>query len=467
MNLVESFLPEIEKSYSELHTWLSSLPDLPTYRKKSIEGKIEKLLLDPSMHSAAAQYYVRFPGHFFKVVHTFNDVIGAAVLSDWLNQSPRICVVDVGCGAGSATAALINCILKLQRMGTLTQPMEISFFGVDVNEYAIALYDKMIRSIKSRIESPKLLLDHKLIPFGDSEARIQLKEMLDNKRQNWGQPFLPQVFLLQINVVSPFSKRYEDVRKKYDELTSLGIDTSGFGSYHQAFGLQEATTYKQLLEEVAIDRLHVVTIGTEGYESRVQEMAEAISKTFDSGKHKIQKIGQGKHAVNYQLPTGSYWIEQKRTFVYFSNFEVDVTTIISAKLEDGEWAAVIAIDNLQLAWARARHHLLDDSLADEVEIRLFESNLDGNIEKLRQQLLAYREEVVKSDSRLYYRFPKSDDKTRPRGLSRIEEEILSTALIQKLGTRLANLTQASFANKFWFFRNSRGSAYILWSLRLK
>lgn len=428
--------------------------------KKNIEGKIEKLLSNPSMLSAAAQYYVRFPGHFFKVVHTLNDVIGANVLSGWLDRSPRICVVDVGCGAGSATAALINCVLKLQKIEALTRPIEISCFGIDVNPFAIALYDRMISLISSKIDSQKLLLDYRLIPYGDSDARIQLEEMLNEKRQNWGQPFLPQVFLMQVNVVSPFSKRHEDVRKRYEELANLGISTSGFGSYHQTFGMQEATTYKQLLEEVAIDRLHVVTIGTEGYEARVQEMASAINKAFDAEKHNAQKLGQGKHFVSYHLPRSSYWREQQKSIIHFSEFEVDVTSILSARLEDGEWAAVIDSDNLQLAWARARHHLLDESLADEVEIRLFEANLDGNLEKLRQHLIAYAAEIIQPDDRLYYRFPKSQDKTRPRGLSRIEEEVLSTALIQKLGAKLSNMTHTSFANKFSQPRNGGENEYL-------
>ncbi len=200
------------------------------------------------MLSAAAQYYVLFPAHFFKVTHTLNKVIGSDTLASWLRSTPRICLVDVGCGAGAASAAFVNCLLKLRKDGVLTQPIEICCFGIDVNPSAVGLYNKMISLVKSKIGSQGFTLDYKLIPLGDSEARIQLKDMLDEKRQIWGQPFLSQVFIMQINVVSPFSKRYADVRKGYEELGHLGIDPSLFGSYHQAFGRQEATTYKQLLE---------------------------------------------------------------------------------------------------------------------------------------------------------------------------------------------------------------------------
>ncbi|HMV47087.1 MAG TPA: RNA-directed DNA polymerase [Blastocatellia bacterium] len=449
MNRIESFLPEIEEAYLELHTWLSALQDSPNYRRKTIKDEIGKLLPEASLLSAAAQYYVLFPAHFFKVACTLSTVIGSDKLANWFDLNPRICLVDMGCGAGSASAAFVNCLLKLKQEMLITQPIEIYCVGVDVNLRAIPLYNQMMLQIKSRVSQHGINLNHDYIPKGDLEALIQLKDRLNRKRKDcWQQPFLSDVFILQVNVVSPFSKRFAEARREVEELQRLGIDPSTLGDYHQAFGIQEATAYKQLLEEVAIDNLHIVTIGTDGYETRVQEMSEAIKEKFSAGKHKAQKIEHGERRVHYLNPPGSYWKEQCFVDSYHSAFHVDVTTVVSAQVEDGEWAAVIDIGNLQLAWARARHHLLDDSLADEVEIRLFESDLDGNIEKLRQQLLAYREEVVQSDGRLYYRFPKGENTVRPRGLSRIEEEILSTALIQKLGARLAGLTHTSFANKF-------------------
>jgi len=76
MNSEEVFLPEIEEIYNGLHDWLAHLTDPPDYRKKSIESKINDALLSRrDMLSAAAQYYVLFPAHFFKVTHTLNNII--------------------------------------------------------------------------------------------------------------------------------------------------------------------------------------------------------------------------------------------------------------------------------------------------------------------------------------------------------------------------------------------------------
>ena len=67
---------------------------------------------------------------------------------------------------------------------------------------------------------------------------------------------------------------------------------------------------------------------------------------------------------------------------------------------------------------------------------------------MKQQLIAYAQDVVHTDDRLHFKFPKSDTKLRPLGLSRIEEEILSTALIQKLGQTVSGIASRSYAYKF-------------------
>jgi hypothetical protein len=50
-----------------------------------------------------------------------------------------------------------------------------------------------------------------------------------------------------------------------------------------------------------------------------------------------------------------------------------------------------------LGFAR-RKYLFEGSLFDEVELRLFEINLEGNINRLQKQLIAYvQEEAHKED----------------------------------------------------------------------
>ena len=106
-----SFHPLIASVYQEVHDWIAAIPNVPQYRLKSIYNKMNSLLPEPTFLSAAAQYYVFFPAHFFKVAHTLEYTIGRETVLQWLGRTRHIALVDVGCGAGAVSAAFVNEIL--------------------------------------------------------------------------------------------------------------------------------------------------------------------------------------------------------------------------------------------------------------------------------------------------------------------------------------------------------------------
>jgi len=251
-----SFHSHIASTYLEVHEWLSQVPDLSdtsrNYKRKSIRNKVNKLLSVHDLFSAAAQYYVLFPAHFFKVAYTLEKVIGVEKLRGWLEYNPRICLIDVGCGAGAASAAFTNSLLDLQDEETLNQPLDVYCVGIDINPHAIVLYDQFLRRLKGKVKESGINLEHNLIPHGDLRAIGRLKDFLNIQREKWQQPYIHQVLVMQVNVVSPFSRRYENIEADYGELADLGVDLSLLGEYHQAFGREEASAYKQVLEDVSI-----------------------------------------------------------------------------------------------------------------------------------------------------------------------------------------------------------------------
>ncbi len=442
------FHPIIANTYTEVHSWLQNLPKAQTYNQKNIRNKIDHLLSESSMLSAAAQFYIYFPAHFFKVTHAFENSVGIIKLLEWLKYNPRICIVDVGCGAGAASASFIDMLLKLYDDNLLSRPIELFLIGIDINPYAIALYDKYMTGLKRRMTNYDIKIDYRLIPHGDYQATNRLQNFLNEKRNFWQQPYISQILIMQVNVVSPFSQRFNSTQSQLTELAELDIDIEMLGDYHEVFGREEALAYRQLMENVAIDHLNIFTIGTQGWENRVGEMAAAIDQQFSSESHRVERLGSGQHRVNYVLPEGCYWTDWKSTKEYHSDFRLDVSVVSNTELEDADWNAIVNIENLKLAWARARRHLQDQVLVDEVEIRLFEIDLEYNLSWLQKQLEAYAADVIHSEDRVLYHFPKSTGSTRPRGLSRIEEEILSTALVQKLGQKIVGLTSRSYAYRF-------------------
>ena len=133
--------------------------------------------------------------------------------------------------------------------------------------------------------------------------------------------------------------------------------------------------------------MHIITIGTDGWNSKVEEMAGAIKSEFDVEHHIVTDIGSGHKTVRILVPEGCYWRQLRNTLQYSSEFDVSVSTVSSKELDDKDWNEIKDISNLRLAWARARHSLLNESLTDEMELRLFESDLDSNLLRLSNNWL--------------------------------------------------------------------------------
>jgi hypothetical protein len=443
-----TFHPIIEACYTEVHKWLSEKKELVEYRTNSAWNRVKKKLTEPSFESAALQYYVLFPAHMAKVSYALKYVVGEESLVKWLQHNSKVTVVDVGCGAGTASVAFVDYLLKLKEGNQVKTQIHLHFIGIDPNRYAIAIYHQQLAYLKSKVDGYGFNITHKLIAESDLRAVNELREELARQRESWSVPFLTHTFLFQANVVSPFSSRYNETELNRLELVELGIPEQILSTSQEMFGKEEATAYKQILENVCIDNLHIITVGTDGYEQRVSELASAIDNEFTGNNHLVKRAKGGEFYAKYSIPEACYWREHKGNEQWEVSFCAEVSSISNVALADEDWQKVQSDQNLRAAWARARHHLLSQTLVDEVEIRLFEAELDSNISHLQQQLMAYAQDVIHTDDRLHFKFPKSETKLRPLGLSRIEEEILSTALIQKLGQRISGIASRSYAYKF-------------------
>ena len=313
----------------------------------------------------------------------------------------------------------------------------------------MAIYKQLITQVQSQVVSSKINLEFNISPTSIREAVLPVTGYLSQKREQWQQPFLCHVLMIHSTVVDLLSSQHKKQQKKYEQLKELGVEPDLIVSNYADYSQEYALAYKHLFEEVPIDRLSVITIGTNKDRSSVQQMSDALDQRFKSSHHNVDSNSLSKeiHRVDYENPIGSYWRDIRKNKKYFSNFYVDVSNITSAKLQkDRDWNQVISTENIELAWVRTRKYLFwEESLVDEVEIRLFESNLQENIHRLQKQLIAYVQEEAHKEDYIPYNFVKSSSSTRPKGLSRMEVEILSTAIIQKLGGKASRLQGNSYA----------------------
>ena len=432
--------PVIQEAYSDVHRWLKTRDDTAGYMENY--GSCRKTT---SMKDIAAQFARYFPTHHFKTVKVLNETETQEKLVAWLHRTPFIAIIDMGCGGGAASSALIGLLLQLQSHRALPEILHLSCIGVDPAANALGIYYQLLNRIKEAT-SLSSMMEIKVIDRPVSESVTDLDYHLNTSLQCWGQPALSHVFLLQSNIVSPLGALYEDQQERRKILVDLGIPAKAYIE-EPSFGIREARSYLQLLRQMPIDNLHVVTVATDqsNLDVRVEAMGAAIGQMF--ADHTIHPISSGTSEIWFNNPVDSYWKETRgRDAPDPKQFHADVHTVENSGLmRDIHWQDIMDIDNLKLAWARVRLIRTRDAINDEIEIRLFERDLDVNLERLHSKLKSYEKNVAKTDDRLSYSFPKGDEDKRPYVLPRIEEDILAVAAIQVLGKLAFGLQNTSYA----------------------
>jgi hypothetical protein len=373
-----SFHPKIQEAYIDVHSWLAGLEDTIGYMKID-ERKINKRLDRDDMKHVAAQFSLLFPTHYFKIKYALDEVVQREILLGWLRHNPYITLIDMGCGAGAASAAFISIILDLIESEDLTPKVHLLCIGVDLVANVLGIYYRLLHQIEEKIESENLHLEIRVVDKPVAESVTDLDGHLRNILQNWDQPSLSNVLLMQSNIVRPLSSLHTQGQERRTRLRDLGIPLDTFNE-EEKFGDRESRSYHQLFQQVPIDHLHIFTAGTDDpiLINRVEEMSESIKEVFS--QHQVQSLENGTHNINFVNPIGSYWKETRNHDRGQCDFCIDVTTVTNSEWQrDKNWHSVIEIDNLRLAWVRVRAVLFGDVLRDETEIRIFEQDLTSNL----------------------------------------------------------------------------------------
>ena len=446
------FHPLVQLAYLEVHEWLKTLHCAQGYMSKTPD------LGNPGMLDVAAQFAYYFPAHYFKTSLVIRERLDHKALEAIAQSAGLLTIVDLGCGGGAASASIIAELLNLWESGGHERKIEVLCLGVDPNPNALGIYYKLMESLNSSPDANSINLETRVICKPIGECLSELTEWLNCALLRRDQPALPHVFLVQSNVVAPLGKLHSEQVDTQNALLRLSVPEEAFVQWPD-FGAREASMYRQLFEQVPIDCQHMLTIGTTncGIEQRVQSMGASIDSEFA----RYCPLALCKHIqyrVDFENPDGSYWRRERRC--HSSCFWADFKRVGNTQLlGDYDWHHVIDIDNLRLAWARARALVTREVLYDEIEVKLFERNLDASLAKLRDELLSYSPRVARVNDRLDFIFVKNEKEGRPRVLARLEEEILSVAVIQMLGSTAFGLNERSYAYRPTI-RTKRSSEYL-------
>ncbi|MFB2879514.1 RNA-directed DNA polymerase [Floridanema aerugineum] len=449
--IYRSFHPVIASAYCAVHQWLAEIPEAKGYRELDYSKDILDCLNKTDLTSVAFQFYTVFPRYYFQAVHILDNVIESNRLLNRLRYNPRIYLLDIGCAMGAATAGFIDKILTLPKEGILSKKIEIICVGIAPNIYGYAIYQKLMQELQEKIHPFNINLDFKAINQPLAPAILSTISHLQNKinDKNAAAKAISNLFIMQLDLASSISQDEILQRERNKKLKALGLAPESDTELEKDFWQDEALSLKRLLEEVPVEKLHLTTIGTKNLEKSLKEIIQlsdiseginAIGEALDKfiGKtHKISSVIEGKQSVYFENPVNSYWQEQN-ILNYVAQFNAVCQTIKNSELEeDNEWNKLISLANLELAWVKARNNLFNESFYDEVEIRLFENNLDENLQILVDNLAdrLYSDNLLPSNQDIDYKFVKSRSKGRPKQLTRLEEEILAIAIMLTIGDK--------------------------------
>ena len=451
--IYRSMHPLIESAYSAVHQWLATRSEAKGYKELDYSKDLEKALEKLGLKSAAFQYYTLFPDNFFGSAHVLDKVINSTRLPSVLKYNPRICILEVGSAMGAASVALIERIVNLKQSEGISKNIEIFCLIIDPNLYRLVIYKELMQEISKNLSHLNITLEFQYIPVlegeGFSKPIINAIGYLQKKREEWKQPTLSNLLLMQLDIASFSPNQNIALRlKQKAQMQEIGLEIDASMENIVDFWQEEALGYKQLLDFVPIDNLYISTIETKNFVNSLK--AASTINNFKVASQRINEqfnevIGQSNHIyiplsgeqkVNFDNPLDSYWHEEGQIH-HEHQFSANFNSITSKQIEDDkEWQVLISLENLELAWVKARRNLLDiESCYDEIEIKLFENNLGNNIRKTQEKLMFFCEEIIDTKETLNYNFIKSSSASRPKQLSRLEEEIIACAIIQTLGKK--------------------------------
>ena len=446
--IYRSFHPAIAAAYSSVHRWLEKIPEAEGYKELDYSQEIARSLRKQDLQSIAFQFYTLFPAHYFQAGHVLDNVINSARLLNRITSNPRIYLVDVGCALGAGTAAFVEKILTLSKEEISSKPIEIIAVGIDTNLYGYAVYKKLMEEIQKNVSEYNIKLEFKAINEPLAQATLRTISYFQSKLndENDSVKVLPHLFITQLDVASSITQDEQLRKDREEKLKALGIEPDPETESNQSLWQDQALSFKRLLEEIPAENIHLVTIGTKNIEQFIDDKTESndiskgireINQSLQSflGDHKFDISLEGEQQLNYYPPENNYWYNDQ-DLSQSDNFYASFTTITNREIEaDNEWEKLISYENMELAWAKARRNFLSDSFYDEVEIRLFEQNLEENLQSLTDRLIdqLYASKLLPPHQSINYQFVKGKGKGRPKQISRLEEEIIAVAILEVIG----------------------------------
>jgi hypothetical protein len=298
-------------------TWLGARINTASLKNAAKKGKPD--VTTPTPDSIAGQFLVNMPSHSHKVEFALDQLLENDCLLPLITKNSYLAIVDIGCGGGAASTAVINAILKRQKA-----EMNVLFTGVEVDEHAIQLYDWMMLSCESALPSA-ISMGSRAIFKGLPEALTYVAEGLEQARLKWQIPYLSDLWVIQSNVVRPLANQHTD-----DIKTRRKLELSGErGLIPDDFGVVIARAYQQLLQLTEADRMLMITVATwdspdrngaerdQEQRERAETLTAAIHTTFSEKGYDVKcplpiQAAEVPLNVVHENPVGGFGLKHRK-----------------------------------------------------------------------------------------------------------------------------------------------------------
>lgn len=404
---------------------------------------------DDSAESVACQLYKLFPSHCLKFLQAL--AIAELVSLEEKGETdvlawPSVTLVDIGCGAGAASAALLALLQSYQQFlitnGKPISPIRVSLIGFDPSTNMLGLYDQVIGEYASLLSPWLIGVQYETLaePFPQGVGRLTHKFRPTNSYC---------VLLAMSNVIRPLGHSFKIGRTPLWEKIRRALRGQPLGE--PGFGEAEASAIGSILIDWELDHVGLLSVTTSGkddsgtpWHEHLRRMTEAIRKLMSP--HVSASKGIIARTGRFENPRESWWRKCQGLVDFSTDYYFDYSVFTHESCaKDGQWQSVLALRNMELAYTRARRYVLHEVLADEVEIRLFDYEVREKLDRLRKQILARDWKALNLEQVLLFDAPKKLGETRPKTVCRIEEQTLGAAIIQCLGVNARPHQKASYS----------------------
>jgi len=421
------FSPRIHAAYNQAISSLEKDPRLAGFNQDDSKPDLD----DDSLYGGAKHFYWYFQTHHSKAQYALLRLSNEAIRRDhdsWLND-PRLSIIDIGCGTGAATFAILDLLCDYNEYcwnnKHPTWHREVQLVAMEPSAHAIAIMRRLLEALEPELSFNSISVTLTIInePFPSPDCIKQLK-------MTWSPVNPISCLTISSNVIRP-------IQNMWDRAVAL-LTQGGIRLDDADLGKAVAKAYEDILGHYGFQRIAFLDIATWGKSRR----GETFFRILDQLWSTIRTLFGGR-------PIYSWWNDESEPTINFRNdpgtrngdhpvHELARSTFtlkIHAgmrfeSLKDGVIADTLAQENLELAWARARNYALSDDFVDEVEIKLADVDHAARLARLRYHLNAEDWQHLGIGFRIPFPLPKNESGDRPRTLLHLGEQVAAASISQ-------------------------------------